>query len=362
MSESADYTPAPHWGGHDFKSARNTYDDNIVKVKAEAVRNDVKAVDLIPESLETDSENPVVIGCDITGSMGDWPATIFSKLPYLENELIEYYGDDFAVSFCAIGDVFSNRYPLQIQPFVKGADLKTSLGKLIVDGGGGGTSEESYDMPALYYSRKVKCPNVIHKPLFIIIGDEGVYSFIDEEKAKIYAKVEFGPRDHAKAKALILEKDTHARTIEKERITPKQVFDDLKAKYSVYIIRKPYDCSGNSSSPANTRIQRQWEELLGEERVLSLPDASRVVDVIFGILAKETGRIDYFVDELKDRQLKDKDGKSKVDVVMKSLRTLHSDTNATRKKITGPDKSGKSISTDPDVSVGRKKSISLLDD
>jgi hypothetical protein len=29
--------------------------------------------------------------------MGDWPATMFSKLPYLENEGKEYLGEDFEI-------------------------------------------------------------------------------------------------------------------------------------------------------------------------------------------------------------------------------------------------------------------------
>ena len=37
------------------------------------------------------AEVPIVIVTDLTGSMHDWPGTIFSKLPYLDNELKEYY-------------------------------------------------------------------------------------------------------------------------------------------------------------------------------------------------------------------------------------------------------------------------------
>ncbi|MFX5476466.1 hypothetical protein ABTD55_21345, partial [Acinetobacter baumannii] len=62
------------------------------------------------------------------------------------------------------------------------------------------------------------------------------------------------------------------------------------------------------------RIRRQWEKLLGDDHVVMLPEASRVVDVIFGILAKETGRVDYFTKELTDRQDPDQ-----VTTVMKSL-------------------------------------------
>ena len=58
--------------------------------------------------------------------------------------------------------------------------------------------------------------------------------------------------------------------------------------------------------------------MLGTDRVVGLPDASRVVDVIFGILARETDRIEYFREELEGRQRPDQ-----VKTVMKSLETVH---------------------------------------
>ena len=154
----------------------------------------------------------------------------------------------------------------------------------------------------------------------------------------------------------------HCHTEVEKGLLPEMVFKELCEKFSVYIIRKPYGCSANSSSPANDRIQRQWEKFLGEDRVVSLPEPGRVVDVIFGILAKETGRIDYFEDELKDRQGKDKDGDHKISVVMKSLHSVHKLPKASKKKLEGPKGGGKSKSVSLKKSKAGSKSISLLDD
>ena len=57
---------------------------------------------------------------------------------------------------------------------------------------------------------------------------------------------------------------------------------------------------------------------MGEDHVVELPDAKRVVDVIFGILARETGRIEYFREEIEGRQDPDQ-----VKTVYKSLATIH---------------------------------------
>jgi hypothetical protein len=336
MSESADYTPAPQWTGYDFKSARRNYDDHRATSLKAAVDKSVKASSLIPKQLTTNCESPLVIACDVTGSMGEWPAVIFSKLPYLEHEAIEYLGDDCEISFAAVGDVFSDSYPLQVQEFAKGTGLKTALEKLVIEGNGGGQSMESYDVAAVYYAEACEMPNAIRKPIFIFIGDEGIYSFVDSLKVEELTGIKVP-----------------------SKTGPAKVFGQLREKFAVYAIRKPYGCSSDNPSAQEQQIQKQWGELLGEDHVLSLPDAARVVDVIFGILAKETGKVSYFKKELTDRQLADKDGDKKVNVVLKSLHTLH-DGGVSLKKLANPKKDGKSISNSK--SVSSKKSISLLDD
>ena len=58
--------------------------------------------------------------------------------------------------------------------------------------------------------------------------------------------------------------------------------------------------------------------MIGEDHISILPEAGRVVDVLFGILANETGKIDYFHDELVGRQRPDQ-----VKKVLKALETVH---------------------------------------
>lgn len=300
MPEDHDFTPAP-WASHDnFKSARAAYDVHVGRSYDDAVSKGIKVSDLVPKSIKSDSTNPIVILCDVTGSMGKWPATIFSKLPYLANEAKFYFGDDYEVSFGAIGDAFGDQYPLQVHDFGKDKDMEATLKKLVVEGGGQATSEESYDLGALYYARNCEMPNAV-KPLLIFIGDEGIHSPMYKDKAKSYAKVD----------------------IEKS-MSVEEIFEELKQKFDVYIIRKPYNTYSNTSrDPREAAIHEQWEKLLGEDHVLMLPEAERVVDVIFGIFAKVTDKVKEFRKELKDRQLKDADGEHKIEIVMKSLNTLH---------------------------------------
>jgi hypothetical protein len=289
MSESNDYNPGD-WAGHDFGAARKAYDAHAGRSYDKAVSAGKKAVDLVAATIETQSQFPLIIRCDVTGSMGAWPATIFSKLPYLDIEGKQYLGPDMEVSFGAIGDaVMGDKYPFQVRPFGKGTDLAEQLKGLVIEGGGGGDKCESYELSALYDARNVKCPNAL-KPIHIIIGDEGIHEYVEVEHAK------------------------NAQVVIQARISYQAVFEELKRRFAVYVIRKDY------GEGYESRIQKQWVDLLGEDHVVRLDDPNRVVDVIFGILAKETGRVAYFKEELEGRQTPEQ-----VKTVYDSLKTVHVD-------------------------------------
>lgn len=316
MSESGDYNPGP-WAGHDFSSARRTYDAYVGRSYDAAVSAGKGTKDLIAENVTTDSSAPLIVVIDETGSMGEWPATIFSKLPYLENEGKEYLGDDFEICFMAIGDAYCNeKYPLQVRPFAKGLELKDRLKELVIEGGGGGQTTESYELAALFAEQKVKIPKAV-KPIMIFIGDEQCYDTIHKDQARKFL-------------GLTLEKT----------LTTKAVFEKLKEKYAVYLIRKPYDSSSdqNKLSSNDERITNHWANLIGGDHISMLPEAGRVVDVIFGILAKEAGRIAYFEHELEDRQTEDQ-----VKTVYTSLKTIHKIADAARVIPTGKSVMRKSI-------------------
>ena len=288
MSESADYSPGD-WKGYDFNDARKAYDVHVGRSYTAAKAAKKTLADLVPESISTDSDAPLMILCDVTGSMGDWPATIFSKLPYLDLEGKEYLGPNMEISFAAVGDAHSDRYPIQIRGFNKGISLKDELEKLVIEGNGGGQSSESYELTALYYARNAHMPNA-KRPIMIIIGDEGFYETVSKRQAKL---------DHVNLQESYLNTD--------------ELFKELQEKYSVYLIRKPYD------SGSENEIQKRWEGLIGKEHIAMLPSADRVIDVIFGILAQEKNRVDYFRKEIEDRQTP-----MQVDTVYKSLKTIHS--------------------------------------
>jgi hypothetical protein len=314
MSESGDYQPSTQWRGHDFGAARAAFDTNAGRSYAQAQAKGLTASKLLPLSIETKSTHPVIIDTDFTGSMDGWDATIFSKFPYLDHELrTEYLDESFEASFGAICDT-GDAYPLQIRNFAKGADMKKTITELVHAGGGSGPGNicEAHGLAMLYRLRNTHMPKAIIKPTYIIITDEMPYGRIAVEEAETFAKVK-------------IEKAMNIKDIVRE----------LREIYSVYVVLKPYGTerlSGDQLSGSTRDVYDCWKELVGADHIALLPDPDRVVDVIFGILAKESDRIGYFRTELEARQLPDKNGQKKVDTVYKSLKTIHSSTTDSKAK------------------------------
>jgi hypothetical protein len=153
---------------------------------------------------------------------------------------------------------------------------------------------ETYELGALYYANHVKMPNALN-PIIIFIGDEGLYEFVNKDQAKRWT-----------------------RTNLEKRTSYADVLRALQLKFAVYCIRQPYSkTGGDKMSAADMKIHKQWADVLGEDHMAFLPNAERIVDVIFGILAKETGKIKYFREEITQRQ-----NPAQVKTAMKGLHTI----------------------------------------
>ncbi len=321
MSEMGEsYDPGP-WKGFNYKSARAKYDYDsdagrgYGKTSTPAKAKSLES--LVPEKLVTACRSPLIIITDGTGSMGEYPEVMFKKLPLLDLG-IEDYLEDCEISFAMIGDAGSDNYPLQVQPFTKGKGLVDSLGKLVIEKGGGSNEVESYDLAALYYLNNVDMPKAT-KQVLIFVCDEGIYSMISKDWAKNYAHVD-------------IDKATKTR----------ELFDALKQKYSVWCIRKHYagQVQGETMTGSNKVIHEQWQNYLGAEKIAILDNPQRVVDVIFGLMARETNREEFFAKELAFRQKPEQ-----VAEVQKSMLTIGKD-------FTGKKHTGKSILVVKDKTKG----------
>ena len=129
----------------------------------------------------------VVVAMDVTRSRGDDARIIYDKLPMLIGWLeMQGYLPDAAISLAAIGDANSDHAPLQVSQWEKDNRLDEALSKFWLEGGGGGTGEESYELAAYFYANytRIKINEQGHKGYFFFIGDEGFYPTVEKQHVK----------------------------------------------------------------------------------------------------------------------------------------------------------------------------------
>jgi hypothetical protein len=271
---------------YSFHDARKSYDDvAVAKTSAQAVytyRSDLP---------KTDAQYPIIIGIDTTGSMEEWPAIFFEKLPLLYREAVKYF-PGCAISFQAINDFHSDGEDVALQPapFGKGPQLDELIGQLYPCGGGGGQVMESYEIFAAYNSF-LQAPQASIKPIAIILGDEAPYDEVPPAVCR------------------------HYRLSTGEAVPSQVAFQNLHQKCDVFLVRKPYYGSAKEDRP----IVGKWRKIawMPAERILGIQDPRRVVDVILGVLGIWADKVDLFEEELAQRQ-----DPSQVQEVLGSLQTL----------------------------------------
>lgn len=252
-------------GGYDYGG----YTDKAAKALSSRSMSD----DLSPvkRKLSTDAKSPIVVAMDVTGSMGDWSKIIYDKMPMFFGQiLLQDYMKDPAISFAAVGDANCDSAPLQVCDFARGTDLDGWLKKLYLEGGGGGTAQESYELAAACYA-KTKFTAKDAQPVFFFIGDEGFYKKVS---AAIAERI-FGTT---------------------EAIDGDEAFKSLMEKFEVFLIHKAYQSD-------DAKIVRQWSATIGPERVLKLEDPKAVIDVMLGALAiiSQARDLDSYVVDMEGR-------------------------------------------------------------
>lgn len=128
-------------------------------------------------SEEHPNVTPIIIGLDVTGSMGNIPHHLIKTgLPTLVSSLIEKNEIDPALCFIAVGDHLSDRGPLQVGQF-EASDEKLDhwLTSTWLEGNGGGNGGESYALAWKFAAEYVKMD--ASKGILITIGDEPIHDF-----------------------------------------------------------------------------------------------------------------------------------------------------------------------------------------
>lgn len=131
------------------------------------------------DSEEHPNTFPVIIGLDVTGSMGKATVACAAKL----NDIMEnLYGkvSDIEFMMMGIGDLAYDNAPIQVTQFESDVRILDQTTKIYFEGGGGGNSYESYTAAWYFglYHTKLDCWNRGKRGLIITMGDEPLNPYL----------------------------------------------------------------------------------------------------------------------------------------------------------------------------------------
>jgi len=192
---------------------------------------------------------------DVTGSMRGVPRKLQTKLPQLLGLLLRKgYARDPQIMFGAIGDATCDRVPLQVGQFESDNRMDDDLGRIVLEGGGGGQMRESYELAMYFMARhtSIDCyERRGRRGYLFLIGDELAYP-------KVKAREVAG---------LIGGEPT-------EDVPLRQIVKEVTAKYDTY-----YLLPSGSSYAGNRKVLDFWRDLLGQN-VIELDDLDAVCETI----------------------------------------------------------------------------------
>ncbi|GGM08856.1 hypothetical protein ACFFX1_01660 [Dactylosporangium sucinum] len=234
----------------------------------------------VRESRDSDEHpNSVAIAVlfDVTGSMGGVPRVLQQKLPQLLGLLLRKgYCTDPQILFGAIGDATCDRAPLQVGQFESDNRLDEDLGRILLEGGGGGQMTESYEL-AMYFMARRTSIDCYEKR-----GRRGYLFIIGDEQA--YRKVKPNEVKHVIGDKLA------------EPIALRAMVDELRQMYDTY-----YILPAGASYAGNSTILDFWRDLLGQN-VIELDDLDAVCETIALTvgLGEDAIDLDEGLDDLRD--------------------------------------------------------------
>jgi hypothetical protein len=233
----------------------------------------------VRESRDSDAHpqsHAVVVLFDVTGSMQKVPSILQAHLPKLMGLLIRKgYLDHPQILVGAIGDATCDAAPLQVGQFESGIEIDEDLGKLYLEGGGGGHITESYEL-ALYFMARHTAIDCYEKRrqrgYLFVIGDEIPYAKV--KRREVAAVIGDGLQ---------------------ASIAVEEVAAELQRTYDVYHVLPRMTNHWN-----NPVVRRRWVELLGQN-ALRLEEPAAICELIASTIGIAEGKVDleHLTDDLQ---------------------------------------------------------------
>lgn len=215
------------------------------------------------------TSNAIVAALDVTGSMG-MIAEVMAKQglgTFVTEVLKRRPVSDPHLMFMGIGDANCDRAPLQVTQFEADIRIAEQLGRIWLEGGGGGNRFESYDL-AWYFAAAHTAIDCFEKR-----GRKGVLFTIGDEE----------PSPRLLAGQI-------------KSVTGDSVRSDLDAKALLAMVERTYDVfhivveEGSHARANRATVMRGWNALLGQGRVIPLADHTRLAEVMVSTIEVHAGR------------------------------------------------------------------------
>lgn len=203
---------------------------------------------------------PIILGLDVTGSMGHIPHELIREgLPKLMGGIIQGGVPDPALLFLGIGDHEYDSYPLQIGQFESGdEELDMWLTRTYIESGGGGNGGESYLLAwyfAAFHTRIDAFEKRNQKGILFTVGDEPCLKVLPASAIR------------------------EIMGSGQQTYTHYDLLEEAKKRYEIYHINVLH-------SDQAIRANRDWKELLGEN-CISIEDHREIPDVIKKIICEK---------------------------------------------------------------------------
>lgn len=216
----------------------------------------------IRESRDSDEHpesTPIIIGFDVTGSMGGNPGIIQKSLKELFGMLVRRdIVPDPQIAISAYGDMYCDKVPIQFGQFESDNKIDDELDNILIEKGGGANMGETSAIIPYYAAKYVKTDawDKRHKKGYIfLIGDECALSMESNMFKKFLGETDVSD------------------------ISAEDAYAMAQEKWDIYFLLI------NNSSARWQESEEKYSNILGKDHVMILQDTRGVSATIASIIA-----------------------------------------------------------------------------
>jgi len=216
------------------------------------------------DSKEHPNTIPVIIGIDVTGSMGPAAREVASKLNPIITDIMEKQTDvEFMIM--GIGDLYYDQVPIQASQFESDVRIARQLDQIYFEGGGGGNDAESYTAAWYFglHNTDLDCVKRGKRGIIITIGDEP----LNEDLPVRVLNGVLGSHEQA-------------------NIDSQTLFEKASEKFDIYHIHVNHD---NGSKSREKSAKTRFGNIIGNQNVM-VTDLDGLTKLISSIVADKANK------------------------------------------------------------------------